>query len=419
MSNVVNLLPQLSESPPLNATTLPTIPPFDPPQLVSAYRRVVDAEKEAVDHYGRATTNLSKEAARYDIVAVRVVGYLFPSLWRMRHCLGDQPTVKLAVEVLSAVNDSALHALGKRYIDHLICSFRTTTSKSDTPSNHPSRPSMDRLEDMLMDAIQVSGNDHRSARTRALARDGYQCMVTNTVDAFSFEKHPAVKKICSEKGAAVHNIQTCHIFNEAKLQELKDGDRLQNAGAALAILKMFGLESVVERLTTIVVGDTASASGVHNLLNIISLITELHTAFDTLKMIFEPVVDQENTYDIVFAYPQRALGLHGLKNRVTLTSLLPAGRVFPQAGGVRELPLPDPRLLALHAVCARVAHMSGAAEALDSFERDVEETLVLARDGASANLVDRLLSPLVFCLCLTLYMSFSLILRPVRNKHSS
>ena len=67
--------------------------------------------------------------------------------------------------------------------------------------------------------------------------------------------------------------------------------------------------------------------------------------------------------------------------------------------------LPNPKLLALHAACARVAHMSGAAEAFDELEcdvedetfdeseRDVEETRVLAFDRSSARLLDHLMSP--------------------------
>ena len=67
--------------------------------------------------------------------------------------------------------------------------------------------------------------------------------------------------------------------------------------------------------------------------------------------------------------------------------------------------LPNPKLLALHAACARVAHMSGAAktfdelecdvedEAFDELERDVEETRVLAFDGSSACLLDHLTPP--------------------------
>ena len=56
---------------------------------------------------------------------------------------------------------------------------------------------------------------------------------------------------------------------------------------------------------------------------------------------------------------------------------------------------PDPMLLGLHAACARVAHMSGAAEAFNEVERDLEDTRVLALDGSSAHLLDHLLTPFV------------------------
>jgi len=42
--------------------------------------------------------------------------------------------------------------------------------------------------------------------------------------------------------------------------------------------------------------------------------------------------------------------------------------------------VPNPRLLALHAGCARVVHMSGDTEDFDELERNVEETRVLAFD---------------------------------------
>jgi len=44
----------------------------------------------------------------------------------------------------------------------------------------------------------------------------------------------------------------------------------------------------------------------------------------------------------------------------------------------KKAPPPDPQLLALHAMCARVAHMSGAAEFFDWLEWDAEETNVIA-----------------------------------------
>ena len=54
-----------------------------------------------------------------------------------------------------------------------------------------------------------------------------------------------------------------------------------------------------------------------------------------------------------------------------------------------EAPPPDPLLLALHAICARVAHMSGAAEFFN--QRDAEEIDVLAFDESSAPLLSNLL----------------------------
>ncbi|KAJ7491319.1 hypothetical protein B0H11DRAFT_2228852 [Mycena galericulata] len=110
---------------------------------------------------------------------------------------------------------------------------------------------------------------------------------------------------------------------------------------------MFGLQDAVERLMTSSRDDTAFAIGVHDLLNIVSLVSDLHVAFDRLKFAFEPTADGEpNTFLIVFAYSQRSLGL---QNRVTLTNFAQK-RKFKKAGGVLELPLPEPRLFALHAV---------------------------------------------------------------------
>ena len=50
-------------------------------------------------------------------------------------------------------------------------------------------------------------------------------------------------------------------------------------------------------------------------------------------------------------------------------------------------PLPNPKYLAIHAACCRVAHMSGAAEYLDKLICDMEELHVLAEDGTSADIL--------------------------------
>ncbi|KAF4586503.1 hypothetical protein EYR38_010782 [Pleurotus pulmonarius] len=54
----------------------------------------------------------------------------------------------------------------------------------------------------------------------------------------------------------------------------------------------------------------------------------------------------------------------------------------------RRFPLPSPELLALHAACAKVANLSGAAEYLDKVDSDLEELDVLKENGDSSELLD-------------------------------
>jgi len=55
---------------------------------------------------------------------------------------------------------------------------------------------------------------------------------------------------------------------------------------------------------------------------------------------------------------------------------------------IDSLDLPDPRYLRLHAAICRVARMSGAAEYLDSYDREQEEISVMAPDGTSADFLN-------------------------------
>jgi hypothetical protein len=90
---------------------------------------------------------------------------------------------------------------------------------------------------------------------------------------------------------------------------------------------------------------------------------------------FDRMQGQEHTYNIRRRYP----AIHSdLPPSVTFTTNT-------------DLDLPDRRYLALHAACAKVLHLSGAAEAIDSILRDLEDTKVLSQDGASAELLDYLL----------------------------
>jgi hypothetical protein len=53
-----------------------------------------------------------------------------------------------------------------------------------------------------------------------------------------------------------------------------------------------------------------------------------------------------------------------------------------------KLPVPSPTYLAIHAACAKVAHLSGAAECIAKLHRDMEECMTLHPDGASASMLE-------------------------------
>jgi hypothetical protein len=58
------------------------------------------------------------------------------------------------------------------------------------------------------------------------------------------------------------------------------------------------------------------------------------------------------------------------------------------ASGILDLPLPDQRLIDLHAACCKVAHKSAAAEFFDKHDRDMEEVRMLAYDGSTVALLE-------------------------------
>ena len=82
---------------------------------------------------------------------------------------------------------------------------------------------------------------------------------------------------------------------------------------------------------------------------------------------------EENKYMLRASDP---IVLRGFPEYVTFTTPDPA-----------RLPVPSPKYLAIHAACAEIAHLSGAAKCINKHYRDMEEQTTLDSDGASAELL--------------------------------
>lgn len=136
---------------------------------------------------------------------------------------------------------------------------------------------------------------------------------------------------------------------------------------AWTIIRGFGYEEIYDEL--------ASENGnIHRLQNIMTLDASFHDLFDTLDVWFEetvcparifyfspilmegPAQDTPNLYKICSSIP----GYHK-------PARVPEYVEFRTER--RDLPLPSPRYLEIHAACCRVAHMSGAAD----YYRDLDD----------------------------------------------
>ncbi|KAF8218654.1 hypothetical protein L208DRAFT_1348855 [Tricholoma matsutake] len=104
---------------------------------------------------------------------------------------------------------------------------------------------------------------------------------------------------------------------------------------------------------------------VNSLHNVITMAITLHSKFDTFNLWLEPVPGQ-------YTVPT--------PSHVTF-SVEPSAAATTETMN-RELTLPDPALIAIHAVCAYVINLSGAAEQADQILRDMENTTVLSKDGS-------------------------------------
>jgi hypothetical protein len=87
------------------------------------------------------------------------------------------------------------------------------------------------------------------------------------------------------------------------------------------------------------------------------------------------IAEKNNTYK-----------LHTL-DKIGVMILLPPNPRITFTSTDPNLPLPNPEFLKLHAAVCRVAHMCGAGDYLDREDREFERTVVLARDGSSANVL--------------------------------
>jgi len=235
-----------------------------------------------------------------------------------------------------------------------------------TPSNHASRPSFDKVADMMTATMVEAPQSHVEAKKNALIRDGYRCVVTRKYDTRSVKEIRELKDIVlSDPSLRTEATQCAHIFAESTNSSIEPGSAKRNYAATMwAVMCRFGFEELPAEL---------NGSKVHRLENVMTLVHGFHVNFDQL-MVWFVATNEERKYKLeaVDAYI-----LRDYPEYVTFTTPDPV-----------KLPVPSPTYLAIHAACAKVAHFSGAAECIDKFYGDMEDGTILDPNGASAEMLE-------------------------------
>ncbi|KAI3621390.1 hypothetical protein WG66_000044 [Moniliophthora roreri] len=309
---------------PFSPRSLPTLADTGlihaPPSIQSAYRFILQAE---------AAAHTDEER-----VGARVVGFFMTEFWRSRLSfgVGDAPVARITNEVNSmgppgADQRAIIYRLGTLYRQNLLRAFKSSKGPLPMPSSHPSRSSFDSVQQFITENLQSSPKDYRTAKKY-------------------FRDQSTVQDIDSTDPAQVK--------------------RREHAATALAMLKSFGLNTLVDKILQ---------RGVHDPTNLLTMSAVWHAQFDKLHLWLEGT-STPNEYDICVAKEAWWNGYPKHSRRVLFVS-----RPFEIGSETRIVPLPDPQILAIHATCARVAHMSGAAKYMDEYDRELDDSTVLAADG--------------------------------------
>ncbi|KAG5635286.1 hypothetical protein H0H81_011824 [Sphagnurus paluster] len=339
-----------------------SLPPTVPARLqrvahaVRAYNKCLRIEKslqQAIDN-GEKVGN--------GMIYVRILGYL------IHHVVTDEGMKAVVYEITSCVTDRDLLEVGKMYFNHYIRGFRASKGRIPTPSNHASRPSFDKITDMIKKTLEEAPPSHATAKKHALIRDGYRCVVTGKYDRSSVDQIKELEDMLrANPSLKTEETQCAHIFAESTNSSITPGSALDYAATMWGVVVAFGYKNLPHEL---------NGPKIHRLENVMTAVPGFHNLFDELGIWFTPT-DEENKYRLEGA---NDVHLRDYPEFVTFQTPDPV-----------KFPVPSPIYLAIHATCAKVAHLSGAAACIDKFYRDMEDSTTLDPDGGSADILEHAL----------------------------
>ncbi|KAF8885588.1 hypothetical protein BD779DRAFT_1532590 [Infundibulicybe gibba] len=251
-----------------------------------------------------------------------------------------------------------LHDLGKTWVSHLLFIFRADASHSAQRNKAPSEIATPSLESTasLMDYGVTSGNRDGDFKDQLLERDGYRCIATGKVDV----RHPLDEHHPFDEDLTTWLIG-CHIIRRAIsiYDSRKDPEVFNSAMATFDILRNYaGLSEKTLQSLEDNIDDPANG---------LLLSPESHLGFDNFRWCLQET-DVLNKYKIKVYGRGHGIGKEGDSKIVEFrdrSTEFQTGQAKPNRKRAREIPLPEPCYLRIHAVIAGILHMSGAGKFFD------------------------------------------------------
>ncbi|KAF4609636.1 hypothetical protein D9613_012069 [Agrocybe pediades] len=335
------------------------------PEYDSVYKTCLRVERAL----SKLLAEKKHEQLTTDLIYIRILGYLL-------HFIPSRTGLdNLARQIKECSSDNDLLQLGQMYYDQYLRPFRFSRGRTSVSSRSSpmSRPSFDTLEEMttayLTGEATPGPESFATVKTKALVRDGFRCVISGSYDSDALDANEQLRNQRLAQKPLPRRVYTecVHIFPASIKQVILPGsDENIQASMLWRVLQGFGYTTLPDEL---------EGTKIHRLENVMTLQYDLYCFFDRLQLWFV-ATGEPNQYTIRNVYG-REFECEGTV--VTFKSSKP------------DLPPPSPVYLAIHAACAQVAHLPGAAKLMDQYEREMEDGLVLCPSGDSAGLLDHAL----------------------------
>ncbi|CAE6481682.1 unnamed protein product, partial [Rhizoctonia solani] len=286
-------------------------------------------------------------------VHIRILGYM------LIHAPDEDGRHKIAQDINACATDQDVLELGKSIFKFFAQYFVFIDMMKSRP------PHIDPCQIQRSGSVTPTPATYSEAKNNALVRDNYRCMLTGAIDATTYDNRPALREqLGNNPPPDVDETECWHILPQYIISDIHSAQEKRiDCPAIFKVLERFGGISHHELIE----------HGLHHWSNLMTVQLDLRLNLNRFRVWLDPVKGLENTYTIGRRHP----GLRpDLPPTITFTASDPT------------LPLPDRRYLALHAACAKVAHLSGASEAISLLGNKHEHNGVLSEDGSSAEILE-------------------------------